>query len=274
MQPMTMGVNAYSYIWTHGADAVLHHLADMGYTEIELMIAPPHLWPADHDAAARAATRRILEDRGLKIVSVNPPSLDQNLVSPVAEMRAYTVEMFRNIIELAGDLGVQYVVTVTGRIHPLFAPPKDQVWGWLRAGLEALIPHAEKAGVKIALENIPMASLPLADDLMEFLDTMDSDRLCICYDAANAEFVAEDPAQGLLRVAPRLELVHVSDTKRDVWKHDPVGMGQVDFAAVAGALREIGYKGVTMMEIISHTPDADITASHDKLAKMGWAGRP
>lgn len=274
MKPLALGVNTYSYIWRFTCDEALAHLAGQGYRDFEVMVAPPHLWPAQHDAAARERTARLMREQGLRIVSLNPPSLDQNLVSPVPEMRAYTVEMFRAILELAGEWGVPYVVTVTGRLHPLFAPPRQDVRDWLRAGLEALIPHAERAGVRLALENIPMAALPLAADLMEVLDEIDSDALCVCYDVANAEFAGEAPDEGLLQVRRRLALVHVSDTGRDVWRHDPVGRGQVPFPRVAAALREIGFGGTTMMEIVSPTPDADIAESHRRLAALGWAAPP
>ena len=272
MQALPLGVNSYSYIWDLSADDVLRRYAALGYRDFELMAAPPHLWPSQHSPAARAATRRLAEELGVRIVSLNAPSLDQNLVSPVGEMRAYTVQMFRDLITLASDLGASHVVTVCGRIHPLFAPPRNLVEGWLHAGLEEIIPHAKAAGIRLALENIPMSAMPLADDLVNLVQTFGPDVLSICYDVANAEFAREDPAEGLVKVRQHLELVHVSDTGRDAWRHDPVGMGQVDFAGAAAALREIGYRGPTMMEIISLNPDVDIADSHRKLAACGWAG--
>jgi hypothetical protein len=48
----------------------------------------------------------------------------------------------------------------------------------------------------------------------------------------------------------------------------------------AAALREIGYTGLTVLEIITdatrpgNDPDGDIRASHDILARHGWETRP
>ena len=39
--------NTYSYTLSHTAGACLMHLADVGFSEFELMMYPGHLWPPD-----------------------------------------------------------------------------------------------------------------------------------------------------------------------------------------------------------------------------------
>ncbi len=39
--------NTYSYTISHGAEACLFHLADLGFTDFELIIYPGHMWPPD-----------------------------------------------------------------------------------------------------------------------------------------------------------------------------------------------------------------------------------
>jgi sugar phosphate isomerase/epimerase len=68
----------------------------------------------------------------------------------------------------------------------------------------------------------------------------------------------------------RLALVHLSDTGRQVYRHDPVGLGTVPFADVPPALAAVGYKAKPMLEIISRDPDRDIIASAGKLALLGF----
>ena len=43
------------------------------------------------------------------------------------------------------------------------------------------------------------------------------------YDIANAHFIGEDTNAGLRQVQSRLGIVHLSDTGRQAWRHDPVG---------------------------------------------------
>ena len=73
-------------------------------------------------------------------------------------------------------------------------------------------------------------------------------------DFANAHFIGEDIAAGLRRVQPRLSLVHVSDTTRAVYRHDPLGQGDLPLAGLPEVLAEVGYRERIMLEVISATP--------------------
>ena len=96
--------------------------------------------------------------------------------------------------------------------------------------------------------------------------------VAVVYDIANAYFHGEDMGEGFQTVAPRLELVHVSDTPSDVYLHAPVGAGTLPFAEAAAAARAVDYRGEVMLEIICRTPDEEIPASAQALRTMGWTG--
>ena len=120
------------------------------------------------------------------------------------------------------------------------------------------------------LENIPIGVYPRAGELIAFADRVDSPMVGICYDIANAHFIGEDTVAGLRQVRSRLGMVHLSDTGRHVWRHDPIGQGSCDFAGFAAALRRIGYSGTSMLEIVADPPVEHIVASHRQLAQWGW----
>jgi sugar phosphate isomerase/epimerase len=252
----------------------MEHLTDIGYSRFELLVNPPHLWPADLDAAERAAVRRLMAERGLSLTSLNAPMLDINLVSPAAEVRRYTRQHYRAILELAGEWGAPWLVLIPGKTHPLLPAPAERVRAWFEEALAELDEVAEAAGVRILLENIPMAFLPRAEDLVATLERLGNRRLGVVYDVANGMFAREDPAEGLRVVAPWLELVHLSDTGLDRWDHGAVGTGVVPFGAVSAALDEIGYAGDTVFEIISPRADEGILDSHRALAQLGWGPPP
>ena len=269
-----IGINTYAYIWRMSARETLSHLADQGYRRFELLVNPPHLWPEALDASERRAVAALLAERDLKIHVLNPPSLDLNLVSPSPQMREMTIRHYRGVIDLAADWNVDHALLVPGKTHPLLPAPADQVWGWFADAIETLDRHAEDRGVGIILENVPVAFLPKAADLMNALDRLGNDRLGICYDAANACFAGEAPGAGLKTVASRLAVLHLSDTGLEKWDHAAVGTGVVPFDAVAEAIRETGVRVPTMLEIISPDGDADIARSHQALAALGWEARP
>ncbi len=269
-----VGIHTYSYIWTHTAREALSHLADRGYRLVELLVNRPHLWPEELDAGERRAVAKLLSDRGLRVEVLNPPSLDLNLVSPSPQMRAMTRAHYRGVIELAADWGVPWVLVVPGKTHPLLPAPSDLVWGWFEAAMTELDRLAEDRGLGLVLENVPMAFLPTADGLMKAIDRLGNDRIGICYDAANATFVGEKPGQGLQRAAPRVKVVHLSDTGLAKWDHASVGTGVVKFDEVAAAMRATGLQVPAMLEIISPDGDADIAQSHAAIARLGWEAVP
>ena len=270
MAGFEVGVNTFSYTYSHAALGCLLHLKTRGYRAFEILATAPHFWPPALDATARREIPRRLREEGLRILSFNHPSLDHNLVSPMPEMRRYTVERFLEFIALAGEWGVPWIIVVPGKVSPLFPAPRAWLEAWFAEGMRTLADAAGRAGVQLLVENVPTAWLPKAEDVAAALDNLAIPGIGVCYDVANAAFIGEDPAAGLKRLAARVRLVHLSDTGRDRWRHDPVGRGIVDFKAFAEALREIGYAGPSMLEIISPAPDADIAASHRRLAALGW----
>lgn len=268
-----IAVNTYSYIYSHDWMACMRHLSGLGFCDFELLFNPPHIWAPEIEADARQGWMRQCADEGFRIHSFNLPIMDHNITSPVAEMRRFTIDRFRELIQLAGVWGVPRVVLVPGKVSPLLAAPGDRLRGWFAEGMAELGEVAEAAGVKILVENVPMTFIPRAGDIMAELDRIDPDgRIGVIYDVANGFFAGEDPAEGLRIVKDRLELVHLSDTGRDAWKHDPIGRGAIDFAAVAAALHEVAYWGPSVLEVISTNPDVDLPDSRERLAALGWDG--
>jgi L-ribulose-5-phosphate 3-epimerase len=265
-----LGINTYGYIWSMSAADCARRLAGLNYRQFEFLLQPPHLPLDDFGPEKRRELKTVLDDLGAKRTALNLPSLDHNLASPFSRARAASVQMFADAIDLAGDLGAEWLVVVPGRMSPLFPPPVDDRINWLTDGVSKLLPRAEARGVGLTIENVPFAGLPDADSLGRFVRSFNSPGVKVCYDAANAHFVGESPAEGIKKLADLLRIVHLSDTTRTAWRHDPVGKGDVPFAEVVEALDAIGYDSAVTLEIIDHDPDAGILGSHRALAPLGF----
>ena len=265
------GCNTYSYMRSHSAEACLARLADQGFEEFELMVHPGHLWPADLSAEQRSAIRRMMDQRGLQLTALNMPNIDINVAGAAAEMRAYSLNLVTETVRLAGELGARGVVIGPGKANPLFPAPASELIGHFFAALDRLAPVAAASGTALWVENMPFAFLPAIGGLLDALKHYGNDAVRIVYDIANAYFIREDFADGLKQCRDRLALVHLSDTGRQVYRHDPVGLGTVPFADVPPALAAVGYHARPMLEIISRDPDRDIIASAGKLAVLGFA---
>jgi sugar phosphate isomerase/epimerase len=265
------GCNTYSYLRSYDAEACLLHLTQQGFREFELMVHPGHLWPADLSAQRRHALRRLIESRGLRLVTLNMPNIDINIAAAAPGMRAYSLGLLTETVRLAGELGARGVVIGPGKANPLFPAEAQALIGHFFAALDHLCPVADAAGTALWVENMPFAFLPAIGEVMDALEAYGNSAVRIVYDVANAHFIGEDFVAGLARCRERLALVHLSDTGQRTYRHDPVGEGTVRFADLPEALASVGYGARPMLEIISRVPDRDIVASAGKLAALGFA---
>jgi sugar phosphate isomerase/epimerase len=262
------GINTYSYTQSLSAAACVRHLADKGTRAIELMFFPGHVWLTD-EAASLKELRDAITSNGVTLLSMNSPNIDLNIAAATEEMRELTLDINKRYLRIAGELGAQGLVFGPGKANPLFPLPKEAMTGYFFKALDVLLPIANEVGVNLYLENMSFAFLPAADELMAVLARYGSDEIKICYDVANAHFIGEEPVAGLECVRSRLALVHYSDTTRKVYKHDPIGEGDVDFSALPAALSSVGYTKPVVLEIISHAGDAAIASSIAALDPSG-----
>ncbi len=263
------GVNTYSYIFDGSAADTVARLADQGYGGVELMFFPGHLWPAELDASALRALRKLCEAR-LRLVAVNMPNVDMNIAAAAEEMRSYTLDLLVQFVRCAGELGAGGIIVGPGKANPLFPMPRERMISHFYRALDTLAPLARQAGTRLFIENMPFAFLPDAEALMNVVDGYGDESIRVIYDVANAHFIGEAPTDGLRRVSDRLSLVHFSDTTRQSYKHDPLGCGDVPLAGIPSAMNAIGYSELPMLEVISLNPDADIADSCRRLHAAGF----
>ncbi|MGE3293962.1 MAG: sugar phosphate isomerase/epimerase family protein [Geminicoccaceae bacterium] len=278
---MTMRVAAstFPFLYSHSGREALLHLADQGYTAFEMMIFPPHCWPAELNADKRREMRAILDDRGLRITSFCYPLLDNNPNSTDRLMRRYTLDRYREAIDLAAEWGCPYVCAIPGPVNSLINPPDSWMRAWFVEGMKELVAHARGTGVELILENVPFTFLPTARQMLEAADEIDP-AVGINFDVCNSAYIKEDVGAAIRLLGGRIKNVHISDSGYGEFKHDRLGTGIVRPEIAAEALQAIGYSGLTVLEIITDATrpgsdaDGDIRVSHDILARHGWEARP
>jgi sugar phosphate isomerase/epimerase len=212
--------------------------------------------------------RLTIEHAGVSLVSLNSPNIDLNIAAATTEMRDHSIALNVEYLRLAAELNTKGLILGPGKPNPLFPLPRDVMEAHFFRALDTLLPTAEREGIELWTENMPFAFLPDAEGLMASLDRYGADKIGVCYDVANAHFIGEDPVAGLNRVRARLSLIHLSDTGQSVYRHDPVGLGDVDFAALTPKIKTLGLERTPMLEIISHDPDRDIARSIETLAAL------
>ena len=103
-----------------------------------------------------------------------------------------------------------------------------------------------------------------------FLERFASPHLGIAYDVANGVFAGDVQADAIATCGGFLGQVHLSDATSERWDHGAIGSGSIDFIAVAALLREHGFTGTSIVEVVSQQPDQDMRQGWASLRAMGW----
>jgi L-ribulose-5-phosphate 3-epimerase len=266
-----MIISTFSYLWSASAIDVICDLTRSGYRVFEIPISSPHCWPDEMTPAVRSEARRRFMDCGASIRSLNAGGYDINLASPAANVRRRSIEHIKGVLDLAFEWGAIDVVISPGTRRPMISPPLPMTLDWLYESLEALLPRAEQAGARLLLENTPFCFRPTLEEMIRVVKEVDSDKLKIVYDVANAEFIKEDSVAGLLSGQSVIELVHISDTGLAEWGHDPIGTGVINFEDLGKAVEATCKVENAVLEIIrENDPLKEINAGIDELQKRGW----
>ncbi|MCB1493005.1 MAG: sugar phosphate isomerase/epimerase [Rhodobiaceae bacterium] len=275
MAALQVAASTFPYLYSHDGLGALKHLHGMGYTLFEQMIFPPHCWPRELSPETRKAYKTWLDDIGGRITSFCIPLLDNNPNGVDVLMREYTLDRYREALDLAAEWNCPYVVAIPGPVNSLINPPQEWMVDWFVEGMKQLVDHAKGTGVEIILENVPFTFLPTAEDMLGVADMIDPS-VGINFDVCNSAFIKEDVPGAIRLLGKRIKNVHISDSGYGEFKHERLGTGIVDPVSTMAALKEIGYDGITVLEIIADAmlpdtdPDDDIPASHAILAEAGW----
>jgi sugar phosphate isomerase/epimerase len=276
MSALPVAASTFPYLYSHTGRDALRHLAGLGYTRFEMMIFPPHCWPSEMTWAEKRDMKAMLDGEGWTITSFCYPLLDNNPNSVCAKMRRYTLDRYKEAIDMSAYWGCPYVVAIPGPVNSLINPPVKWMYDWFVEGCKELHAHAKDTGVGLLLENVPFTFLPTAADMKRAAEDVAAD-VGINFDVCNSAYIKEDPAAAIRMLGSLVKNVHISDSGYGDFKHERLGTGIVQPGPAAAALKDIGYTGATVLEMISDKlqpgtdPEEDYRASHAILASHGWA---
>ena len=275
MSKLKVAASTFPFLYSHDGLGAMKHLHGLGYKVFELMIFPPHCWPREMTSDQRKNYKSWLDGEGLQISSFCYPLLDNNPNGVDKLMREYTLDRYREAIDFAAELDSPYVVAIPGPVNSLINPPHQWMLDWFVEGMKKLVQHSKGTGVELLLENVPFTYLPTAQDMIDTAALIGPE-IGVNYDVCNGAFIKEDPAAAIRMIGGKIKNVHISDSGYDEFLHTRLGTGIVQPGPVAEALNDIGYDGVTVLEIISDAlqagtdPDGDFITSHKILAGSGW----
>ncbi len=156
------------------------------------------------------------------------------------------VAMVESQIERAKQIGAGAILIVTGRVDE--QNRYEDIYRRSQAQLSKLAPKAEKAGVKLLVENVWNNFLLSPLEFARFIDEIGSCAVQAYFDVGNV--VAFGWPQDWIRtLGPRIKRVHLKDFKRGPREWTNLREGDVNWPEVRKALHEVGYKGYLTAEL-------------------------
>lgn len=213
--------------------------------------------------------RRAAEDLGLAIAIetgaryvLDPRRKHRpTLLEDGAEERARRVDFLRRSIDLARDLGGDVVSLWSGAspsgetgdaVTGQTTPTLERTFDHLCAGLEAVLDHAQRTGVRVAFEPEPGMFLERPSGYAELVRRLGSrgDALGLCLDVGHCVVTRDLPVSAVIeRWSARLVHVHLDDSVPGVHEHVMFGRGELDLAQVITSLVRVGYAGMAAVEL-------------------------
>lgn len=171
-----------------------------------------------------------------------------------AEERAERMDKMKKSIRSASLLGCKNWV-----IHPLMPLGADDTvtgnekgtWEINLMFMKELLITAKEYGVKICLENVPMAKFSLAKPaaILNFAEAINDENFKICLDTGHASLFDDlSLCDEVRRLGDKIKVLHVHDNKYGKDLHLMPYFGTIDWKAFAISLKDIGYNGVFSLE--------------------------
>jgi len=214
----------------------------------------------DASEATCQALVREAERMGVKIASTASGLYWSRALGDASEdARSAAKHDLERMLQVASWLGVKTHLTIPGAVDVFFLPdrpalPYAHVWKWASDGIRALLPTAERCGVRMGIENVWNKFLISPHEMAGFIDQFASPWVGAYVDVGNLQPFghAEDWLRHLGR---RVVGIHFKDFRKSVGTADgfvDLLEGDVNWPEVMAAIAEIGYDGPVVAEMIPY----------------------
>ena len=249
-----IAVSTYSF-WhfepvKYPIEKVIDQAYSMGFDGVELL----HRQFASEEKSYLNALKQRAFDKGLDMPML---SIHQDFVSPDVAERKQHIDHTKHCIDLASQLGIPCVRLNSGRWktiksfddlmkakgeEPPIAGYKDaDAIGWCVDSIREILPHAESAGVKLALEN-HWGLTTKVSTLLQIWKTVNSPWLGINLDTGN---YPDKYYEGIAQMAPHASIVQAKTYHGGgVWY-----TLDLDYKKIAGILRAAKFSGWVSLEM-------------------------
>lgn len=244
--------------WDGLADAC-ERAAKLGFDAIEIFAPGP-------DAVDTTELKGLLTQYGLKVAAVGTGAgmvkHGLKLTDPDPQKRQAARDFIRSMIDFGGPFGAPAIIgSMQGRWGGELS--LDDALELLREALNELGPHAATYGVPLIYEPLNRYETNLITTMADgvtFLKTLSTDNVKLLADLFHMNIEEVDLAEAIRTGKGYIGHVHFVDSNRRA-----AGLGHMDFAPIAQALKDTQYAGYASVEALP-LPDANTAAERTIVA--------
>lgn len=205
-------------------------------------------------------TRKAIAESGLPVDgTVNSTHWQVRHTDPDAAVRAQALESLQNALRATHAVGGHTALLVIGHGND---GPEDEIWKRSIENISKAIPLAAELGVAIAIENVWNHFLynhdgdanQTADKFVKYVDELNSPWVGMQFDIGN-HWKYGSMGDWIRQLGKRIVKLDVKGFSREQNKFTAIGEGDIDFADVRAALREINFYGWVAAEVAGGGPD-------------------
>ncbi len=248
-----MLIGASTWLWvspltTSAAETLIPHLAQLGFSAIELPLEDPSLIDAKR-------VGQLARDHNLAVSVCGAFGPGRDLTNPDTRVRAATHDYLKRCLDFAATVGAPMLCgplyAEVGKRRHLPETARQAEWRLAVEGIRQACEEAASRQLRIAIEPLNRFETDLvhtATDAVRMVRDVGHPAAGVMLDSFHMTIEEDDLEQAVRVAGPHLLHVQVSENQRGV-----PGTGLTDWAALKRGLHAVGYSGLVTIE--SFTPE-------------------
>ncbi|MBB3233599.1 sugar phosphate isomerase/epimerase family protein [Phyllobacterium endophyticum] len=237
-----MHLSTHNWMRAEPLAVTLKRIKKYGYESIEISGEP-----AQYDVKE---TRALLKEYGIRCWGAVTLTLgERNLAAKDEGQRAKSVDYVKSVISMVSELDGEIVTLVPATVGKVVPDgTEEEEWKWVVDATKECFSHAQKKGVRIAVEPLNRFETYFFNRAAQALALADavSPNCGVCLDAFHLNIEEDDMYEAIRLTGKRLFDFHIADNTRFA-----AGLGQLDWPKIIATLKEIGYDGAVTNEFVA-----------------------
>ncbi|RCW55409.1 sugar phosphate isomerase/epimerase [Halanaerobium sp. ST460_2HS_T2] len=222
---------------------VINYAVENNYDGVELRAKEPHL-SVDYSQEERKKLKELFEKNKLEIPCITAYT---RFGYQDFSLRQENIEQLKKMIDLAADIGADYIRTFGPAAENSFG--LEDVIAWIRESFLEIDDYAADRGVKVLLETHD--DLCQGKDLIKIFENSGLKSCGILWDVAHSVRAGEEMSETISYIKDYIYHVHLKDWINLAEAEDHyvlLGAGELELNQLLSSLNDIDYSGYLSLE--------------------------